>query len=347
MVAPIRYAKSGTLNLAYQVVGEGPVDLVFVPGFVSHLDAAWEDPRLSRFLFRLASFSRLILFDKRGIGMSDSGPGLPSVQDRVDDLLAVLDAAASNQATLFGASEGGAACLSLAAAHPQRVRSVATFGAFAKVIRSDDYPWGWSRDEFERTLADVQSTWLEGAELRNPSLRGDEVYRRWFTRYLRLSASPGRVREMMEVNANVDIRPLLGGLRLPVLILHRKLDPWVSVDHSRYLASQIPGAELVELEGVDHWPWIGDADSLLDEVERFVTGRVPVAGHRVAGAVETLTPRELDVVRLSAEGYTAPQIGKLLFIGERTVETHIARAYAKLGVESKLDLVRRARYLGV
>src|SRR2546425_6948032 len=125
MVAPIRYAKSGTLNLAYQVVGEGPVDLVFVPGFVSHLDAAWEDPRLSRFLFRLASFSRLILFDKRGIGMSDSGHGLPSVQDRVDDLLAVLDAAASNQATLFGASEGGAACLSLAAAHPQRVRSVA------------------------------------------------------------------------------------------------------------------------------------------------------------------------------------------------------------------------------
>jgi pimeloyl-ACP methyl ester carboxylesterase/DNA-binding CsgD family transcriptional regulator len=346
MVAPIRYAKSGTVNLAYQVVGSGPVDLVFVPGFVSHLDAAWEDPRLARFLRRLASFSRLILFDKRGIGMSDGGPRRPSARDRVDDLLAVLDAAASNQATLFGSSEGGAACLSFAAAHPQRVRSLATFGAFAKVIRSDDYPWGWSRDEYERTVAEVQSTWLDGAEMRNPTLSGDDVYRRWFTRYLRLSASPGRVREMMQLNADVDIRPLLGGLRLPVLILHRKQDPWVSVDHSRYLASHIPGAELVELEGVDHWPWIGDADSLLDEVERFVTGRVPNRKRRLAGEVGPLTSRELDVVRLSAEGYTAPQIGTMLSIGERTVETHLARAYAKLGVKSKLDLVRRARYLG-
>ena len=347
MVAPVRYAKSGTLNLAYQVVGQGPIDLVFVPGFVSHLDAGWEDPRLARFLRRLASFSRLILFDKRGIGMSDGGPELPSAQDRVDDLLAVLDAADCKRATLFGASEGGAACLCFAAAHPRMVRSLATFGAFAKGIRSDDYPWGWSRDEYERTVAEVQSTWLDGAEMRNPSLRGDDVYRRWFTRYLRLTASPGKVRQMMQLNAGVDIRPLLSGLRLPVLILHRKADPWVNVDHSRYLASQIPGAQLVELEGGDHWPWIGDADSLLDEVERFVTGRVPVPGRRFAGAVEALTPRELDVVRLSAEGYTAPQIGKLLFIGERTVETHVARAYAKLGVESKVDLVRRARYLGV
>jgi DNA-binding CsgD family transcriptional regulator len=133
---------------------------------------------------------------------------------------------------------------------------------------------------------------------------------------------------------------------LPVLILHRKQDPWVSVDHSRYLASHIPGAELVELEGVDHWPWIGDADSLLDEVERFVTGRVPNRKRRLAGEVGPLTSRELDVVRLSAEGYTAPLIGTMLSIGERTVETHLARAYAKLGVKSKLDLVRRARYLG-
>jgi len=265
MIAAIRYAKSGTLNLAYQVVGDGPIDLVFLPGFVSHLDAAWEDPRLARFLRRLASFSRLILFDKRGIGMSDDGPGPPSVQNQVDDLLAVLGAAACNQATLFGSSEGGAACISFAAAHPERVRALAMFGAFAKGTRSDDYPWGWSRDELERTVAEVQSTWLEGAELRNPSLRGDEVYRRWFTRYLRLSASPGKVREMIQMNAGLDIRRLLGGLRLPVLILHRKHDPWVDVDHARYLASQIPGGELVELEGVDHWPWIGDADSLLDE----------------------------------------------------------------------------------
>ncbi|HET8627902.1 MAG TPA: LuxR C-terminal-related transcriptional regulator [Thermomicrobiales bacterium] len=188
---------------------------------------------------------------------------------------------------------------------------------------------------------------MDSAELRNPSLRGDDTFRRWFIRFLRLAASPGVLADLLRMNAGLDIRPVLPRIRQPALILHRVGDPWVAVEHARYLAAHIPGARLVELAGIDHWPWIGDADALLDEVERFLTGAPPRAGRRPSLGPEALTRRERDVVRLAAEGHTAPQIGHLLGIGERTVETHLASAYAKLGVASKLELVRRAADLDV
>ncbi len=313
-----------------------------MPGFVSHVEAAWEEPRLARFLRRLASFSRLIVFDKRGTGMSDPVAGLPTQQERLDDVRAVTDAAGSERAAIFAVSEGGPICALFAATYPDRVSKLVMFGAFAKVLRSSDFPWGWSEEFFEKFVAGLEASWADGAELRNPSLRGDERYRRWFAHYLRLSASPGMVRDRMQMNAKIDIRPVLASLATPVLLLHRTSEPWVNVGQSRYMAAHIPGAKLIELDGVDHWPWIGDSERLLDEVEEFLTGTRPKPSTRATRAGGALTSREKDVVRLAIEGYSAPQIGRKLFISERTVETHLANAYAKLGVESRFELIRRA-----
>ena len=220
-----------------------------------------------------------------------------------------------------------------------------TFGAFAKILNAPDYPIGWTDEAFQRFLAEMETRWADGAEIRNPTIRGDDPYRRWFTHYLRLSASPGMVRALMEMNAKLDIRGVLPSLRLPVLILHRIGDAWVSVEQARYLAARIPAARLIELEGVDHWPWIGISDRILDEVDEFLTGAPAKVSERWVRGPESLTSREREVARLAAQGYSAPHIGRLLFISERTVETHLANAYAKLGLESKLELVRRASEL--
>ena len=343
----IRYARNGGVHLAYQVIGEGPTDLVLVLGFVSHLEASWEEPHLASFLRHLASFTRLVVFDKRGCGMSDPVTQSPSVEERLADLDAVMDAAGSPRAALLGTSEGGGVALRFAASRPERVSALITFGSFARALRAPGYPWGWTDKEFEANLGELEATWLEGAELRNPSLRGDERHRRWFTRYLRLSASPGTLRDLMRANIAGDLRATLPGLRTPTLILHRVGDPWVNVEHARYLAARIPTARLVELNGVDHWPWIGDAEGVLAEVESFLTGARPRPTRRARFGREALTKREREMVRLTVEGYNAPEIAKLLFVSERTVETHLAHARSKLGVASRLELVREAERLGV
>lgn len=232
-----------------------------------------------------------------------------------------------------------------AATYPERTMALVTFGAFAKVLSSPDYPIGWTDEAFQRLMAEMEATWAEGAEMRNPTIRGDDPYHRWFTRYLRMSASPGMVRALMQMNAKVDIRSVLPALRLPLLMLHRTADAWVSVEQARYLAAHIPAARLIEIEGVDHWPWIGDADRILDEVEEFLTGAPAKAPNKRVRGPESLTSREREVARMAAQGCSAPQIGRLLFISERTVETHLANAYIKLGLESKLELVRRAAEL--
>jgi pimeloyl-ACP methyl ester carboxylesterase/DNA-binding CsgD family transcriptional regulator len=343
----VRYARNGDVSLAYQVVGEGPADLVLVLGFVSHLEASWEEPRLASFLRRLASFNRLVVFDKRGCGMSDPALEPPTFEDRLSDLRAVMDAAGVERASLFGTSEGGGVAIRFAVARPQRVASVVAFGSFARALRTPDYPWGWSDGQFEDILSEIETTWLQGAELRNPSLQHDERYRRWFTRYLRLAASPGMLRDLMRANAAGDLRPVLPQVQQPTLVLHRRGDVWVKVEHGRYLASQIPNARLVELEGADHWPWIGDAEPVLAEVQAFLTGTRPRHTRRPRFGLEALTPRERQMVRLTVEGRTAPDIARLLFVSERTVETHLARARSKLGVASRLELIRAAEALGV
>jgi pimeloyl-ACP methyl ester carboxylesterase len=282
MQPPTRYARSGDVNIAYQVVGEGPLDLVYVPGWVSHLDLNWEEPTYARFLERLASFSRLILFDKRGTGLSDRVPvgELPTLEQRMDDVRAVMDATGSQQAALFGASEGGPMCALFAATYPERVRSLVMYGSYARGLPEGDYPWAATRwattpDDLEAILELLSETWGEPEELLGfwgPSIAEQERYRQWWSRYLRMSASPAAGVALSRMNHQVDIRHVLPTIQAPTLIIHRAQDSLNLAEGSRYMADRIPGARYVELPGEDHLWFFGDQDALLDEVEQFLTG---------------------------------------------------------------------------
>ena len=345
-----RYAKSGGLSIAYQVIGDGPIDLLLVHGFVSHIDVAWEEPRVAQFLNRLASFSRLIHFDKRGTGLSDPAGEPPDFQQRMDDIRAVMDAAGSERAVLFGISEGGPLSIVFACDHPERTSSLVVYGSYARWLAAEDYPWGRSAEMFQDFLDGIDRAWETGEwwAQHNPSLFEDDHYRRWWARYLRAAASPGMAAALVRLNAQIDVRSQLEKVSVPTLILHRTRERWFDVANARYLAEHIPGAQLVELPGVDHVPWVGDAEAVLREVEAFVAGgrRTSRRASRSVG-VEALTRREREIVRLAAEGETAAEIAGRLYLSERTVETHLANAYAKLGVESKLELARRSLEFGL
>jgi len=267
-----RYARSGEVNIAYQVVGEGPVDLVYVPGFLSHVEWSWEHPPFARFLQRLAGFSRLILLDKRGTGMSDPVPGLPSPAERVDDIRAVMDAAGSERAVLLGVFEGAALSLDFAASRPDRVAGLVLYASLAKFTQDEEYPWGWSPAAIQLYLAASEEGWGSGEGADLLVAESDERYRAWFARLLRLSASPGMATALMRMNTELDVRAALPSIAAPTLVLHRADDPLVSVEHGRYVAEHVPGARLVELPGADHWPWAGDTDPILGEIEEFLTG---------------------------------------------------------------------------
>ncbi len=267
-----RYARSGGVNIAYQVVGEGPVDLVYVPGFLSHAEWSWEHPPFARFLRRLSSFSRLILLDKRGTGMSDPVSGEPGLADRVDDIRAVMDAAGSERAVLLGIFEGAALGLEFAATRPERVEGLVLYASLAKFTQGDDYPWGWSPAAIQLYLAASEEGWGSGDGADLLSATSDDRYRAWFARLLRLSASPGMATTLMRMNTELDVRDALPAIAAPTLVLHRTDDPLVSVEHGRYVAERVPGARLVEFPGSDHWPWAGNADPILGEIEEFLTG---------------------------------------------------------------------------
>ncbi len=272
-----RYAKSGDVNIAYQVVGEGPFDLVLAPGYVSHVEYAWEEPMLARFLQRLGSISRLIMFDKRGTGLSDPVEGVPNLEERMDDVRAVMDAAGSERAALFGYSEGGPICALFAATYPRRTSALIMYSAYARLTPDVDYSSAWSRERFEQAFQAIRELWSTGPgiELVNPSMAGDQSYKQWFARLCRLGASPGMAEALLRMNAEIDIRDILSAIRVPTLIMHRVDEAWLEVGHSRYLAERIPGAKYIELPGVDHWPWIGDSETVLDEVQEFLTGVRP------------------------------------------------------------------------
>jgi DNA-binding SARP family transcriptional activator/pimeloyl-ACP methyl ester carboxylesterase len=272
---PVRYARNGRVRIAFQVVGGGPVDLAFSPSNVSSLAATWDDPTYAAFLDRLAAIGRLILFDKRGTGLSDPALDFPTTRERSEDLVAVLDAAGAGRAVLFGVCGGGALCIQLAADHPDRVAGLILHNSMARMLRADDYPWGWTPRMYRRLLDAFEDAWLgkgEGLVRRNPGLAGNPRYRDWFARYVRLGASPWMARRLTEMNGELDVRALLRRIRAPTLVICRTEDVWLSADNSRYLAREIPGARLVELPGVDHDPWVGDAAQVLEVVERFVAG---------------------------------------------------------------------------
>jgi pimeloyl-ACP methyl ester carboxylesterase/DNA-binding CsgD family transcriptional regulator len=350
-VVPVTsYARSGEVNIAYQAFGDGPLDLVFVPGFISHLELAWEEPYLARFLRRLAAFTRVIFFDKRGTGLSDPVSRPPGLAERMDDIRAVMDAAGSQRAALFGVSDGGCLCIAFAVAHPERSASLVTYGSFARRLRSADYPWGWSAEHMGEVLHGMDQGWATGKwwAAANPSVANDERYQAWWARYLRAAASPSMGRGALGLNAELDIRHLLASVDLPTLVIHRTHEHWVDVGNSRYLAAHITGAQLVEASGVDHRPWLGDADEILDAIETFLMGTSARSRTtRYAVGADALSRREREIVALTLAGETAPAIAKALFISERTVESHLARAYAKLGVHSRLEMARRAAELGL
>ena len=271
-----KYARSGDLNLAYQVVGDGPLDLVFVMGWVSHLEYFWAEPSFARFLARLASFSRLILFDKRGTGLSDRVPvnELPTLEQRMDDVRAVMDAVGSERAALCGVSEGGPMCSLFAATYPEKTAALVMIGTYAKRAWAPDYPWAPTPEERQEFFAEIQRHWggAVGLEERAPSVADDAAFREWWATYLRMGASPGAAVALTRMNAEIDVRHVLPTIRIPTLVLHRTGDLCLKVEEGRYVAEAIPGAKFVELPGVDHLPFVGDQEAMLDEVEEFLTG---------------------------------------------------------------------------
>jgi len=269
---PVRYAQSGDLRIAYQVTGSGPVDLVLVPGFLSHLELDWEEPRHARFLERLGSFSRLIRFDKRGTGLSDRPGGVPDLERRMDDVRAVMDAAGSERAVLFGYSEGGPMSILFAATYPERVAALVLYGVYAKRVDPDeDYPWAPTRETRRAHIDHVVTEWGYENQMRAMCPSADPPMARWWGKRARAAASPGAVRALMEMNSRIDVRAILPSIQAPTLVVHRAADTRSLVDEGRYIASRIPGAKLVELPGADHFVSI-DPDQILDVVEPFVAG---------------------------------------------------------------------------
>jgi len=272
-----RYAKSGDVNIAYQVVGDGPHDLVYVPGWVSHVELAWELPDLARGFERLASFSRLILFDKRGTGMSDPVPAgqLPTLEQRMDDVRAVMDAVGSQRAAIFGASEGGNMSMLFAAAYPERTIALCTFGSTARRLWAEDYPWAPTWEERQEALAEVEREWTSGLDWEDiaPSLDGPALAE--LARYYRRCASPGAAVALMRMNSFVDVREALPTIQAPTVVMHRTDDRDAHHDEAHYIAARIPHARVVEFEGADHAWWTQDQDGILDEIQQLVTGVRP------------------------------------------------------------------------
>jgi class 3 adenylate cyclase len=322
------YAKSGDVHIAYQVVGDGPIDLVYVQGWVSHLEHAWEYPPLARCLRRLASFSRLIRLDKRGTGLSDRTPELPTLEQRMDDVRAVLDAVGSERAVLFGSSEGGAMCGLFAATYPERTAALVLYGSFAKGTTAPDYPRGVFSPEpaereqfFERVARD----WGTSSNVTlAPGHDADRRFQEWWATDQRLSASPGAAVALLRLNADVDWRHVLPSIRVPTLIVHRTGDPASPVWGGRYLAERIPAARYVELPGDDHPLWTGDSDAILDEIQAFLTGT-----HRIAEPDRVLATVLFSDIVGSTEH--AARLGdrrwlELLEDHDRLVRTQLERA---------------------
>jgi pimeloyl-ACP methyl ester carboxylesterase len=267
-----RSAKNGDVRIAYQVLaqegGDAPLDLVVVAGLVSHLGLIWEEPTHARFCRDLAGFARVILFDKRGTGLSDRGVAPPDLATRRDDLRAVLDAAGAARPAMLGISEGGMMSLSFAAACPERLRALALYGAFAQSPTR-----AWPPHQVETRLDLVERCW--GAQMMPPSvapsMAGDQAFRRNWARFEQRSASPQMARALLQLSRDADVSPLLPAIRVPVLLLHRVGDKRVEIDNARYLAAHVPGAELVELAGDDHLPHVGDSTRLIAEIRRFLT----------------------------------------------------------------------------
>jgi class 3 adenylate cyclase len=277
MAPRTRYARSGDATIAYQVAGEGSLDLLFMTGWISQVEQLWESPALRRLLERLAVFSRLILFDRRGTGLSDSVVGESySLEQEALDALAVLDAVGSKRAAVFTYGLGGPVGALLAADCPERIGALIMYASIARTSWAADYDWAMSVEDraqwTERTVAAWGETDGPGLPVLAPSMAGDPTLAAWFARLQRLAASPSDARILLNAAADLDVRDTLPRIRVPTLVMHRARDSAWDPRHSRYLAERIPGARYIELEGVDSFPFVGDSDAIVEEIEEFLTG---------------------------------------------------------------------------
>ena len=274
MAGGIRYADSNGVSIAYRELGDGPLELVFVTGFVGHLELGFEYPATRRFFERLASFSRVVVYDKRGQGLSDRPDHPPTLEESMDDLRAVIDASGLDRPAIFGISEGGPMALLFAASQPDRVSSLVLYGTYARVLAAPDYEFGFDADDIDSVIQLFREDWggPVGVHLWAPSVADDEAFCDWWARFLRSGTSPRGAMELLRLYKQIDVRHALPAIEAPTLVLHRSGDLLVPHMHGEYLAEHIPGARYIELSGADHVPFTEDADALLDEVEEFVVG---------------------------------------------------------------------------
>lgn len=302
MIPEIRYAKAGDIQIAYQVFGDGARDLIVVPGWLSNVEILWEDPAFAHFLRGLGSFARVILFDKRGTGLSDRVTDSPTLEERMEDVHAVMDAVGCERAALFGYSEGGPMCALHSVTYPERTTALIMHGSYPRRTRTDDFPIGLTNEEVDRFVDSFERDWGGpiGIELRMPSVAGDPAVRHWWARLIRMSCSAKTARILTKCNSEIDIRYLLPAIRVPTLLLHATGDRTTPVACSRYMAERIAGAKLVEFATDDHVPWVGCPDLVLDEMAQFLTG-----AHRVAeidSVVATILMTDIvDSTRLAGE----------------------------------------------
>jgi len=269
-----RYAKSGDLHIAYAVEGDGPVDLVWIPPWISQVEYLWSEPSLERVLARFTEFARVITFDRRGSGLSDPFWGAPTLEEQMDDVLAVMQAAGSERAAICGTLEGGPMAALFAASYPDRTEALILYATFARATWAPDYDWAWPAEERNRVMDEALAHWGEGrlAASVAPSRAGDPAFMDWAGRLERLAASPATIRRIIELIGEFDVRDVLPSIRVPTLVLHRSGDSFIKVDHSRYIASKIPGSRYVELEGDENLFSTGDWEGVLGEIEEFLTG---------------------------------------------------------------------------
>jgi pimeloyl-ACP methyl ester carboxylesterase/DNA-binding CsgD family transcriptional regulator len=344
----IRYISCGDGHVAYSVLGDAPVDLVLIFADLTHLEFAWRDPALARFVGRLADWSRIISWDKRGFGLSDRIRAGATIDDRIEEVTTVLDAVECEQAAFFGVWEGGHMAIAYAAAHPERVTSLVLYASGARNSNAPGYDLQYDRTMLEAALLQQVEHWGDPdavpLEVLAPSRVDDVAFRKWFAELQRLGCSPTQYLESATWALDVDVRDRLGAVRAPTLVLHRSGDLFCPVANGRYLAEHIPDAQFVELEGNDHLPFCGDSDAILDAVEAFVTGRITRrrrAAHVVPVALRGngVTRREFEVLDLVASGATNTEIAQELHISVRTVESHVSSLLSKLSSESRAGLI--------
>lgn len=319
---PTQYANNGGVHIAYQVLGDGPIDVVFVMGWITHLDVAWMEPGYARMLRRLASFSRLIVIDKRGTGLSDRAVGLATLEERIDDLRAVMDAANSQRAAVIGVSEGGVMMQLLAATYPERVSALVLIGTTCRGGWAPDWPWGRTLQQLEERAASIERGWgtvewgREDLERRCPGAARDENFMHWWTMFLRNGSSPGAAIAINRMNMAIDARPVLPAIRVPSLVIHRTGDRIAPIEGARYIAAHVPGAKLIELPGDYHLPYFGNQDDVFNPIEEFL-------GVRRA-------PTEPDTVLATALSVEIADAARIMaYLGDRSWQD-LQRRYAEL-----------------